>query len=96
MTISNIYRAKGNEAWKVYACRFHYAIQPLGWKQEDELHKRNEAFVALTRARVWCVATGINSPIFDEVQQAVEQYPNFTFPAFNKISLRRLTKDEDQ
>ena len=94
VTISNIFRAKGNEAWKVYACRFHYATQPLGWKQENELHKRNEAFVALTRARVWCVATGIDSPIFDELQQAIEQYPDFTFPAFNKTSLKRLTEDE--
>lgn len=94
VTISNIYRAKGNEAWKVYACRFHYATEPLRWKQEDELHKRNEAFVALTRARVWCVATGIDSLIFNELQQAVEQYPDFTFPAFNKASLKRLTEDE--
>ena len=95
VTISNIFRAKGNEAWKVYACRFHYATQPLKWKQEEELHKRNEAFVALTRARVWCVTTGIDSPIFDELQQAIEQYPDFTFPAFNKTSLKRLTEDED-
>ena len=94
VTICNIYRAKGNEAWKVYACRFHYATQPLKWKKEEELHKRNEAFVALTRARVWCVATGIDSPIFDELQQAVDQHPNFTFPAFNRISLKRLTEDE--
>lgn len=94
VTISNIFRAKGNEAWKVYACRFHYATQPLKWKQENELHKRNEAFVALTRARVWCVATGIDSPIFDELQQAIEQYPDLTFPAFNKTSLKRLTEDE--
>ncbi len=53
VTISNIFRAKGNEAWKVYACRFHYATRPLAWKQETELQKRNEAFVALTRAKVW-------------------------------------------
>lgn len=94
VTISNIFRAKGNEAWKVYACRFHYATKPLEWRQENELHKRNEAFVALTRARVWCVATGIDSPIFDELQQAINQYPEFTFPAFNKASLKRLTEDE--
>ncbi|MUL39383.1 DEAD/DEAH box helicase [Gloeocapsopsis dulcis] len=94
VTISNIFRAKGNEAWKVYACRFHYATQPLLWKQEEELHKRNEAFVALTRARVWCIATGVDSSIFDELQQAISQYPNFTFPTFNKSSLKRLIEDE--
>ncbi|MCK5725598.1 MAG: NERD domain-containing protein [Thiotrichaceae bacterium] len=94
VTIANIFRAKGNEAWKVYACRFNYATQPLGWKQETELHKRNEAFVALTRARIWCVVSGINSPIFDELTKVVEQYPKLTFLSFNKKSLKRTT-DED-
>ena len=94
VTISNIFRAKGNEAWKVYGCRFQYATYPLCWKQENELHKRNEAFVALTRARVWCVVTGLDSPIFDELEQAINQYPRFTFPAFNKNSLTRITEDE--
>jgi superfamily I DNA and RNA helicase len=94
VTISGIFRAKGNESWKVYASRFHYANQPIAWKQEEELHKRNEAFVALTRSRVWCVVTGLDSPIFDELQKAIEQYPNFSFPAFNKTSLKRVTEDE--
>ena len=58
VTIANIFRVKGNEAWKVYVCRFDYAIRPLKLRQETELHKRNEAFVALTRARVWSVVTG--------------------------------------
>jgi superfamily I DNA and RNA helicase len=93
VTISNIFRAKGNEAWKVYACRFHYATQPIR-EEESELHKRNEAFVALTRSRIWCVATGIESPIFDELRTATEQYPNFTFKAFNKSSLKRSTEDD--
>lgn len=95
VTISNIFRAKGNEAWKVYACRFHYATHPLNWKNENELHKRNEAFVALTRARVWCIVSGIDSPIFDELAKAINQYPEFTFPAFNKISLKRVIDEEE-
>ena len=94
VTISNIYRAKGNEAWKVYACRFHYATQPLPWKQENELHKRNEAFVALTRTRVWCSVTGIESPIFDELRTANAQFPTLSFPAFNKNSLKRVIDEE--
>lgn len=95
VTISNIFRSKGNEAWKVYACRFHYATQPLSFKKENELHKRNEAFVALTRARVWCVVTGVDDPIFTELQTAINQYPNFTFPAFNRDSLKRSMEEED-
>lgn len=97
VTISSIYRAKGNEAWKVYVCRFEYSDRPLDWKkpQESELHKRNEAFTALTRAKAWCVVTGLHSPVFNELNKAIAQYPNFTFPAFNKKSLKRITDDEN-
>ncbi|MBD2499055.1 DEAD/DEAH box helicase [Anabaena azotica] len=96
VTISNIYRAKGNEAYKVYVCRVHYAIQPLSYKEETELHKRNEAFVAITRARIWCVVTGLESPIFEEMRQYKEQFPYLIFPAFNKNSLKRVTDVLDE
>lgn len=95
VTMAPIFRAKGNEAWKVYACRFQYATQPLLWKQEKEIHKRNEAFVALTRARVWCVATGLESPIFNELQQVIQQSPNLVFPAFNKTAIERNNDEND-
>lgn len=95
VTIANIYRAKGNEAWKVYACRFHYATQPIAYKKENELQKRNEAFVAMTRARIWCVVTGLDNPIFDELRAAKAQFPCLIFPAFNKHSLKRAI-DEHQ
>jgi superfamily I DNA and RNA helicase len=95
VTISNIYRAKGNEAYKVYACRFDYATKPLSWKEESELHKRNEALVAITRARIWCVVTGLESPIFAELRQYKEQFPYLIFPAFNKNSLKRVTDELD-
>lgn len=99
VTISNIFRAKGNEAWKVYASRFHYATLPSDWKQETELHKRNEAFVALTRSRVWCHVTGLDNPIFPELENAIAEYQKdkcFTFPAFNKTSLKRLLEESEE
>ncbi|MBD2771396.1 NERD domain-containing protein [Iningainema tapete] len=97
VTISTIFRAKGNEAWKIYACRFQYATRPLEFRKDTEIHKRNEAFVALTRARIWCVVTGLEgeSLIFNELQKAKQQYPNFTFPAFNKNSLGRIYDKEE-
>ncbi|NEO34686.1 MAG: ATP-binding domain-containing protein, partial [Symploca sp. SIO3C6] len=94
VTISPIFRAKGNEAWKVYACRFHYADDPV-FQQEEELHKRNQAFVALTRARVWCVVTGEKSPIFQELRAIQQDYPNLVFPAFNRAALRRNNDDDE-
>ncbi|MEL7078654.1 MAG: hypothetical protein AAFY50_06305 [Cyanobacteria bacterium J06648_1] len=94
VTIAHIFYAKGNEAWKVYACRFDYANNP--WRSHETiLHKRNEAFAALTRSKAWCVVTGCHSPIFDELNTAISAYPNFTFPAFNQKSLARITNDEN-
>jgi superfamily I DNA and RNA helicase len=96
ITISNIYRAKGNEAYKVYACRFHYATQPLSWKEENELHKRNEALVAITRAKIWCVITGLESSIFEELRQYKAQFPYLIFPSFNAKSLKRVTDNLEE
>jgi superfamily I DNA and RNA helicase len=93
VTLASIFRAKGNEAWKVYAARFHYVTNPQVWKKETELQKRNEAFVALTRARLWCVVTGLHDPVFDELRAAKEMYPRLTFPAFNQATLRRVMDD---
>jgi superfamily I DNA and RNA helicase len=95
VTVSNIHRAKGNEAWKVYATRFQCGTRPLSWKQETELHKRNEAFVALTRARAWCVATGQEGPIFEELRRAIEQQPELRFPAFTRRQLQRVLDERD-
>jgi len=93
VTISTIFRAKGNEAWKVYVCRFNYATKPSSWRNEEELHKRNEAFVAITRSRLWCVVTGENSPIFQELEKINEDYPFLIFPAFDQ---RVLKKNNDE
>ena len=93
VTLSTIYRAKGNEKYRVYATRFQHINLPLTWKNENIIHKRNEAFVAITRAKIWCTVTGTYSEIFDEIDQALAQYPSFTFKAFNQASLQRVTED---
>jgi superfamily I DNA and RNA helicase len=92
VTLAKIFDAKGNEAWKVYAARFDWATRPLAWRGEEELHKRNQAFVALTRARLWCVVTGKEGPIFEELRRAIEQSPELVFPAF-RGPLKRVTDD---
>jgi superfamily I DNA and RNA helicase len=94
VTLANIFRAKGNEAWKVYAARFHCATAPLEWRGEEEVHKRNQAFVALTRARLWCVVTGLDGPVFEELRRAIGMAPQLAFPAFNRRTLRRVTDEE--
>ncbi|MEO1673527.1 MAG: hypothetical protein AAFR77_22575, partial [Cyanobacteria bacterium J06631_2] len=94
VTIANVHRAKGHEAWKVYVCRFDKADSFPGDKTETVLRKRNEGFTALTRSKAWCVVTGTPSPIFEELETAVAMYPDFSFPAYNKKSLKRVTNDE--
>ena len=94
VTLAGIFRAKGNEAWKVYVCQFQNATEP-GLSVKEQLRRRNQAFVALTRTKLWCVVTGISpqdqlAPAFQELQQAKGQYPYLHFPAFNKESLRRI------
>ncbi len=94
VTLAGIFRAKGNEAWKVYVCQFQNVTKP-GLSVGEQLRRRNQAFVALTRTKLWCVVTGISpqdqlAPAFQELRQAKEQYPYLRFPAFNKGSLRRL------
>jgi superfamily I DNA and RNA helicase len=100
VTICGIHSAKGNEAYKVYTCKFHNVTRPFvspdsdsRERDEAELRKRNEAFVALTRSRIWCAVTGLEDPIFDELRTAKQHYPNLIFPAFNQKSLKRVTSE---
>lgn len=101
VTIANIFRAKGNEAWKTYVCRFQHAIEPWGVRHPEgpiqaELEQRNQAFTALTRAKVWCVVSGRSaSPIWNELAVFAQHYPHFRFPAFNRGTLSRHYDHED-
>lgn len=94
VTISTVFRAKGNESWKVYVCRFQQACFDIR-SRDDLILKRNQAFTAITRSKAWCVVTGLYSSIFDELKQAKSHCPTFAFPAFNQKSLARVTDDKD-
>ncbi|MCC0178428.1 DEAD/DEAH box helicase [Waterburya agarophytonicola K14] len=97
VTLAHIYYAKGNESWKVYATRFDYADRPHR-EGRTLLHKRNEAFTAISRSKAWCVVTGKESPVFEELRTCKQQYPEFSFKAFNNktISLQRVTDDDGE
>jgi superfamily I DNA and RNA helicase len=79
----------------VYVLGFQHAAP--GGPAGDEVRKRNEAFVALTRTRLWCVVTGVGhaAPAFAELKRAAEQQPELCFPAFNQRQLHRLLDDEE-
>ncbi|MCF2970322.1 hypothetical protein L1047_03820 [Synechococcus sp. Nb3U1] len=95
-----------SEAWKVYVCyvcyvcRFQNTAQSSRQRDEEELRKRNEAFVGLMHTKLWCGVTGGSradrpAPVFQELQQAKAQYPHWVFPALNQGSLRRVHPVEE-
>ncbi len=89
ITVSGVYRAKGNEAWKVYASGLHQVTPANSCDPDEELIRRNQAFVALSRARLWCVAVGEPGPIMTELRQLQDAGAQLTCKAFNQRTLRR-------
>lgn len=73
VTLSSIRRAKGNEAYKVYALNLHRAGGAEVSSNEGEMVSRNQVFVALTRTKLWCVAVGRPGALMQELVAAAEQ-----------------------
>jgi superfamily I DNA and RNA helicase len=95
ITISTVRRAKGNEAYKVYALNLHMADDVEVANQEEAMIARNQVFVALTRTKLWCVAVGRPGPIMNELLYASASDGSIRFPAFNQASLKRSMGDTD-
>jgi len=60
VTVARVNRAKGNEAASVYVIGAEEIVNEeyLG----EEVRRRNQAFVAMTRSRAWCTISGIETP----------------------------------
>lgn len=95
VTLSGIRRAKGNEAFKVYALNLHMAGAEYAQTVEEELMRRNHVLVALTRTKLWCIALGRPGKIMQEMSEVVAQDGSLRFKAFNQASLKRSTSDID-
>ena len=95
VTVSSIRRAKGNEAYKVYALNLHTAGALEAGSPEKEMVARNQVFVALTRTKLWCVAIGRPGSIMKELLEVSRNGDSVRFPAFNQISLKRSMGDTD-
>ncbi|MEJ6952377.1 DEAD/DEAH box helicase [Natronospora cellulosivora (SeqCode)] len=75
VTISNTYRAKGNEAFMVY-------VIGLDKIAEDEANfaLRNQLFVALTRTKGWLNVSGVGEfPLYDEFKRVLDSGNRFEF-----------------
>ncbi|HAT80511.1 MAG TPA: hypothetical protein DCS17_03655 [Flavobacterium sp.] len=95
VTITNVFRAKGNEASLVYV----YGFENIA-KSSDIVTQRNKAFTAMTRTKGWLNLTGVGEDsklLFREIQGIVEEIGRVKFivPDMNKIQ-RNLETYENQ
>lgn len=90
ITLSTVYRAKGNEAAMVYVM----GADSLNNKQYDII-SRNKLFTSFTRALAWLRVSGLKGRfnyILNEINKAKENFPNlvFKYPGLEEIkTLRR-------
>ncbi|TKX45555.1 DNA/RNA helicase [Halorubrum sp. SD690R] len=100
VTVSAINRAKGNEAASVYVLGVDSTTEE-DWRGK-ELNRRNELFVALTRARAWCTITGSNpdTPIHEEVESVLSEVnqsnPELIFEVPNSKDLTHELEEDTE
>lgn len=85
VTLSTVFRAKGNEAHVVYIFSFESLYDYV-----EEIGNRNKAFTAITRAKAWVRITGTGKRMDEakkEVDRIIQDLPrfNFTFPDMQYI-----------
>lgn len=85
VTLSTVFKAKGNEAVSVYIFNFENSE-----RKHKIIQSRNMAFSSITRAKGWCTMTGcggIMTVLEQEIKQTIDQYPwiSFKIPDANNI-----------
>ncbi|HLV09213.1 MAG TPA: ATP-binding domain-containing protein, partial [Halanaerobiales bacterium] len=75
VTITNIHRAKGNEAYMVYVIGLDKIAE-----NEADFSLRNQLFVALTRTKGWLKVMGVgNFPFYNEFRDVLKSGNTFEF-----------------
>jgi len=85
VTLSTVYRAKGNEAAAVFAV----GVDGVNWKLRSG---RNKLFTAFTRTKAWLRISGVGvtaRAICGEVDKALMNFPDlkFVMPDLNEVEL---------
>lgn len=89
VTISRIYRAKGQEADMVYVVGLDHIAQ-----NEDNLLLRNQLLIAITRSRGWVTLSGIgNYAFYQELSNVINGKDSFTF-TYTPPQQRELIRTE--
>lgn len=85
VTLSGIYRAKGNEAAMVYVTGSQYCFGSWG----SLIRNRNILFTAITRSRAWVRITGVG-PVYQKLAAEIQEVLHRDF----RLSFRVPTEEE--
>ena len=92
VTLSTVFRAKGNEAPLVYILSFEHL-----YSFAEEIENRNRAFTSISRTKGWVRITGI-SPRMDrlqlEIARILNDLPQFKFIFPDMARIRKLDASE--
>lgn len=89
ITLSTVYRAKGNEAAVIFAC----GIDAVDGKGRDG---RNKLFTAFTRSKAWLRVSGMGASaqaFITEVNTAVSKCPYLDFVMPDRVQIETIQRD---
>jgi len=92
VTLSTVFRAKGNEAPVVYILSF----QSL-YDFAEEIENRNRAFTSISRSKGWVRITGTAprmTEVMKELKQIADEIPRFKFVFPDMEKIRKLDASE--
>ena len=93
VTLSTVYKAKGNEAFIVYVMAFDYLYNFL-----DFVSARNTAFTSISRSKGWCRISGVGVNMqrgINEINRILQNIPQFEFSFPDPKKIRRLLSQEE-
>ena len=88
VTISSVFRAKGNEAYIVYIVGFEELYNYV-----DAIENRNRAFTAISRSKAWVRITGVGEGMNKakrEINSILDDIPRFHFKFPDMENIRNL------
>ena len=91
VTLSTVYKAKGNEA----AVVFVVGLDGVAY-EVDEVRARNKIFAAFTRSRAWLRVSGLAGPtskLFAEMKATIDNFPAFRFVYPDPNVVRMIQRD---
>jgi superfamily I DNA and RNA helicase len=92
VTLSTVWKAKGNEAPIIYIINFDYLYQ-----YAEEIESRNRAFTSISRSKGWIRISGTGKEMLaveKELEQIIKNIPYFRFQFPDMERVRRLDAAE--